>query len=361
MTQKTKVLIVDDSAVVRQTLSQLLQTDPMIEVIGTAADPYVAANKIRQVVPDVITLDVEMPRMDGLTFLRKLMAQHPIPVVIISSLTASGTESALKALEYGAVDIFTKPALGDTRQFLQDTSTMLCEAIKGAAKARIRRRPDTLASKPALKVQPKLSADAVLPAMVSRSMVETTEKVVAVGASTGGTEALRILLEQMPLDAPGIVIVQHMPEQFTRSFADRLNDICRITVKEAQAGDSIIRGRALIAPGNQHMLVKRSGARYFVELQDAPLVNRHRPSVDVLFRSTACYAGKNSVGVLLTGMGDDGAKGLLEMKEAGAKTVAQSEQSCVVFGMPKEAIRLNAVNKILSLEQIADHVLAITK
>ncbi|MBC7921296.1 MAG: chemotaxis response regulator protein-glutamate methylesterase, partial [Ferruginibacter sp.] len=257
--------------------------------------------------------------------------------------------------------IFTKPSLGDTRQFLQDAGAMLCEAIKGAAQARLRRRPGTAPGPAFLKVPPKLSADAVMPAMVSRSMVETTEKVVAVGASTGGTEALRVFLEQMPLDAPGIVIVQHMPEQFTRSFANRLNEICRITVKEAQSGDTIIRGRALIAPGNQHMLVKRSGARYYVELQDAPLVNRHRPSVDVLFRSTACYAGKNSIGVLMTGMGDDGAKGLLEMKEAGAKTIAQNEQSCVVFGMPKEAIRLNAVSKVLPLEQIAAHVLSMTK
>jgi two-component system, chemotaxis family, protein-glutamate methylesterase/glutaminase len=362
MKNKIKVLIVDDSAVVRQTLSQLFESDAGIEVIGTASDPYMAANKIRQVIPDVITLDVEMPRMDGLTFLRKLMAQHPIPVVIISSLTASGTESAMKALEYGAVDILTKPQLTDTRQFLMDSRIMLCDVIKAAAHARLKRLPTAaIAARPVPTVQPKLSADAILRPMASRSMLETTEKVVAVGASTGGTEALRVFLELMPLDAPGIVIVQHMPEQFTRSFANRLNEICRITVKEAETGDTIIPGRALIAPGNQHMLVKRSGARYYVELQAGPLVNRHRPSVDVLFRSAACYAGKNGVGVLMTGMGDDGARGLLEMKEAGARTIAQNEQSCVVFGMPKEAIRLNAVDKVLPLEQIAGHVLSFTK
>ena len=364
MGDKVKVLIVDDSAVVRQTLSQILDADPQIEVVGTASDPYAAAAKLRQVLPDVITLDVEMPRMDGLTFLRKLMAQHPIPVVIISSLTAEGTETALKALEYGAVDILTKPALDDTRQFLKDSRIEICEVIRAAAHAKLKRRP-SLNGSPQKgspnQVEPKLSADAVIRKVISRSMVETTEKVVVVGASTGGTEAIRVFLEQMPLDAPGIVIVQHMPEQFTRSFANRLNDICRITVKEAANGDTILRGRALIAPGNRHLLVKRSGARYYVEVQDGPLVNRHRPSVDVLFRSAASYAGKNCVGVILTGMGDDGAKGMLEMKEAGARTIAQNEQSCVVFGMPKEAIRLEAVDKVLPLEQIASHVLSMIR
>jgi two-component system chemotaxis response regulator CheB len=364
MVAKIKVLIIDDSAVVRQTLSQILEADPRIEVVGTAADPYVAASKLRQIVPDVITLDVEMPRMDGLTFLRKLMAQHPIPVVIISSLTAEGTETALKALEYGAVDILTKPALADTRQFLKDSRIEICEVIKGAAHAKLKRRPSLNGSSQkssVISVEPKLSADAIIRKVVSRSMVETTEKVVVVGASTGGTEAIRVFLEQMPLDVPGIVIVQHMPEQFTRSFANRLNDICRITVKEAENGDTILRGRALIAPGNRHLLIKRSGARYYVEVQDGPLVNRHRPSVDVLFRSAASYAGKNCVGVILTGMGDDGAKGMLEMKEAGARTIAQNEQSCVVFGMPKEAILLQAVDKVLPLEQIASHVLSMIR
>jgi two-component system chemotaxis response regulator CheB len=364
MGAKIKVLIIDDSVVVRQTLSQILEADPRIEVVGTAADPYVAVGKLREIVPDVITLDIEMPRMDGLTFLHKLMAQHPIPVVIVSSLTTAGTEMALKALEYGAVDILTKPALSDVPQFLKDACTEICDVIRGAAQAQLKRRPSPNGRPPkgALHpVEPKLSADAVLRKAPVQSVVETTERVVVVGASTGGTEAIRILLEQMPLEAPGIVIVQHMPEQFTRSFANRLNEICRITVKEAQNGDTIIRGRALIAPGNRHLLIKRSGGRYYVEVRSGPLVNRHRPSVDVLFRSAASYAGKNCVGVLLTGMGDDGARGMLEMKEAGARTIAQDEQSCVVFGMPKEAVRLGAVDKVLPLEYIAPHVLGMIR
>jgi two-component system chemotaxis response regulator CheB len=292
--------------------------------------------------------------MDGITFLKKIMSQHPIPVVIVSSLTATGTETALKALEYGAVEIVTKPQFSNTKQFLEESRQALCDIVKAAAMAKLKRK--TVVSATAM-VQPKLSADAVIQQTQSRSMIQTTEKVVAVGASTGGTEALRFFLEALPLDAPGIVIVQHMPELFTKSFASRLNDLCKITVKEAENGDTVIRGRALIAPGNKHMLLKRSGARYYVEVVDGPLVNRHRPAVDVLFRSTARYAGKNAIGIIMTGMGDDGAKGLLEMKEAGAHTVAQDEKSCVVFGMPKEAIKLNAADKILSLDQIASHVL----
>ena len=349
---KIKVLVVDDSAVVRQTISSVLAAAPSIEVIGTAGDPYLAAQKIAQEVPDVITLDVEMPRMDGLTFLKKLMAQHPIPVIIISSLTTKGTETAIRALEYGAVDIIAKPAFAGRQELLDTFGERLVDLVKAAAGSRIRRR-----SGPDQPPAARHSADAVMQPAASHSMVQTTEKVVAVGASTGGTEALRVLLENMPLDAPGLVIVQHMPEVFTRSFANRLNEICRITVKEAENGDSVIRGRALLAPGNKHLLLKRSGARYFVELNDGPPVNRHRPSVDVLFRSTARFAGKNAIGVLLTGMGNDGARGLLEMKEAGAHTIAQDEKSCVVFGMPKEAIKLDAADKILSLDQIAAHVL----
>jgi two-component system chemotaxis response regulator CheB len=292
--------------------------------------------------------------MDGLTFLKKIMSQHPIPVVIVSSLTAQGTETALKALEYGAVEIVTKPQFTSTRQFIEESRQQLCDIVKAASLAKIKRK--TIAAVP-IAVQPKLSADAVIQHFESRSMIQTTEKVVAVGASTGGTEALRSFLESLPLDAPGIVIVQHMPEMFTKSFANRLNDLCKITVKEAENGDSVIRGRALIAPGNKHMLLKRSGARYYVEVKEGPLVNRHRPSVDVLFRSTARYAGKNAIGIIMTGMGDDGAQGLLEMKQAGAYTIAQDEKSCVVFGMPKEAIKLNAAEKILALEQIAGHML----
>jgi two-component system, chemotaxis family, protein-glutamate methylesterase/glutaminase len=349
-TSKIRVLIVDDSAVVRQTLKEIFSTDPAIEVIGVAGDPYVAAERIAEQAPDVITLDIEMPRMDGLTFLKKIMTQHPIPVVICSSLAEEGAMSTLKALEYGAVDIITKPKLG-ARQFLEDSRVVLCEAVKAAAAARI--RPPG----PMHTVQEKLTADAVL-SPAPHAMVETTEKVVVVGASTGGTEALKTLLESMPPDSPGIVIVQHMPELFTRAFANRLDGLCAITVKEAETNDSVIRGRALIAPGNHHLLLKRSGARYFVEVKDGPLVCRHRPSVDVLFRSAARYAGQNAVGVIMTGMGDDGARGMLEMHQAGAYTLAQDEASCIVFGMPKEAIRLNGVSKVLPLGAIAGGILS---
>jgi len=348
--KKIKVLIVDDSALVRQVLSEIISSDPHIEVMATASDPFVAAKKLQKEVPDVITLDVEMPRMDGLSFLKKIMSQHPIPVVIISSLADKSTITGLKALELGAVDIITKPHL-NTKQFIEDSKVRICDTIKAAANAKLSRRK--FVEKPDIVVAPKLSADAVIPPSKNLSMVETTEKVVAVGASTGGTEALTEYLKSMPVDSPGIVIVQHMPEKFTTSFANRLNEICAIKVKEADNGDTIISGQALIAPGNYHMLVKRSGARYYVEVKEGPLVNRHRPSVDVLFRSTARYAGKNALGIIMTGMGDDGAKGLLEMKNSGARTAAQDEKSCVVFGMPKEAIKLNAADEILPLTNLA--------
>lgn len=356
--KKIRVLIVDDSAVVRQVLSEILKSDPMIEIMATASDPYIAARKMQKEVPDVITLDIEMPRMDGLTFLRKIMTQHPIPVVIISSLTLKGSETAIRALEYGAIDIITKPAL-NTKQFIEESKIKLCDSVKAAAIAKTRRRAPVKVQK----VQPKLTADAVLPPSVvnRRKMFKTTEIVISVGASTGGTEALRAFLEAMPVDCPGIVVVQHMPEMFTRSFANRLNDLCAITVKEASNGDSILRGHALIAPGNKHLLLKRSGARYYVEVKDGPLVNRHRPSVDVLFRSTARYAGQNSIGIIMTGMGDDGARGMNEMKQAGAFTIAQDEKTCVVFGMPKEAIKLGGVDKILPLEQIAPYAISASR
>lgn len=350
---KIKVLVVDDSAVVRQTLTEILDADPHIEVVGSAADPYVAAARLRQVVPDVITLDVEMPRMDGLTFLKKLMSQHPIPVVMCSSLTEAGCETTLRALEYGAVDIIQKPRMG-ARQFLEESKITICDAVKAAAGARVQ------AYKGAMKVaQPKVSADAVLapPKPTGKAMARTTERVVLVGASTGGTEALRVLLESLPKDCPGTVIVQHMPENFTAAFAKRLDGLCEIEIKEAADGDRVLTGRALIAPGNKHTLLKRSGAFYYVEVKDGPLVCRHRPSVDVLFRSGARYAGANAIGVIMTGMGDDGAKGLLEMKEAGASTLAQDEASCVVFGMPKEAINLGAVGKVVSLGGLAQNIL----
>jgi two-component system chemotaxis response regulator CheB len=350
MTKSTvRVLIVDDSALVRQTLAQILSADPAIEVIGTACDPFVAAERMSEQAPDVIMLDIEMPRMDGLTFLQKIMSQHPIPVIICSSLAERGAQSTLKALEYGAVDIIGKPRMGSKR-FFEESRVVLCEAVKAAASARLR------VFKPSCVVEPKFTADAVL-SRASKAMLETTEKVVVIGASTGGTEALRALLEVMPPDAPGMVIVQHMPEVFTRAFADRLDTVCRISVKEAERNDTVLRGRALIAPGNQHVLLKRSGARYYVEIKDGPLVSRHRPSVDVLFRSAARYAGRNAVGVILTGMGDDGASGMLEMKQAGAATIAQDEATSVVFGMPNEAIKRGAVDSILPLHAIAESIL----
>jgi two-component system chemotaxis response regulator CheB len=348
-TRKIRVLIVDDSAVVRQTLSDVLSSDQDIEIMGTAGDPFVAAERISEEVPDVITLDIEMPRMDGLTFLQKIMAQHPIPVVICSSLAEEGAQSTLRALEYGAVDIITKPRMG-SKQFLEESRTTICQVVKAAAAARVR------PMQPRRVAEPKLTADAIL-SPATHAMAETTEKVVAIGASTGGTEALKIVLEALPADCPGIVIVQHMPEMFTRAFAGRLDSLCSITVKEAESNDTVIRGRALIAPGNHHLLLKRSGARYYVDIKDGPLVCRHRPSVDVLFRSAARYAGQNAVGVILTGMGDDGARGMLEMKQAGATTIAQDEATCVVFGMPNEAIKRDAVDKVLPLEAVAGAIL----
>ncbi len=351
--KKIRVLIVDDSASVRQALTRVLESDPEIEVVAVAPDPYVAVERIRKTSPDVITLDVEMPRMDGLTFLEKIMSQHPIPTVICSTLTGAKSDLALQALEKGAVEIITKPKLG-CQEFLEDSRAQICETVKSAARARL---SNLRMNRPAARVAPKLTADAILEKPPERaSMIQTTEKVVAVGASTGGTEALREFLMGMPGDCPGIVIVQHMPETFTARFAERLNQLCEVTVKEAKTGDSVIRGQALIAPGNRHLLLKRSGARYYAELADGPLVSRHRPSVDVLFRSAARYAGPNVVGVIMTGMGDDGAKGMLEMKQAGAFNIAQDEDTCVVFGMPAEAIKTGAVHRILPLDQIAGEV-----
>ncbi|OFY84233.1 MAG: chemotaxis response regulator protein-glutamate methylesterase [Bacteroidetes bacterium RIFCSPLOWO2_12_FULL_35_15] len=353
--KKIRVLIIDDSAIVRQTLQSILESDPEIEVMGTASDPFIAVIKIKEELPDVITLDVEMPRMDGLTFLQKIMSQHPIPVVVVSTLTTVGSETAMKALEYGAVEVIAKPKV-NTKEALSESKIQLCDAVKAASLAKIKRKKITLSH-----VQKKLNADVILKKPLSYSMMQTTEKVIAVGASTGGTEALKLFLEAMPSDSPGIVIVQHMPEMFTKQFAQRLDKTCKITVKEAEQGDSVLRGHALIAPGNFHMLLNRSGARYFVEINNGPLVNRHRPSVDVLFRTVAKYAGKNAIGVIMTGMGGDGAIGLLEMKEAGAHTIAQDENSCVVFGMPKEAIALGAAKEILPLTEIANRIIKLDK
>ncbi|WP_203069887.1 protein-glutamate methylesterase/protein-glutamine glutaminase [Falsiroseomonas ponticola] len=343
-----RVLIVDDSAAVRQALTRVIADAPDIEVMGTAQDPFFAAQRIQQEMPDVIILDIEMPRMDGITFLRRIMAQRPVPVIICSSLAEEGSETLLHAMDAGAVDIIAKPRV-DTAHFLLESGIRVCDAVRAAARARPGRR---MAGAPSTTVERKLSADAMLPPPVSRAMVRTTERVVCIGASTGGTESLAMVLQALPPDSPGIVIVQHMPERFTAAFARRLDGLCRIDVKEAEDGDAVLPGRALIAPGNRHMLLQRGGARYHVAVKDGPLVSRHRPSVDVLFRSAAQYAGPNAVGVIMTGMGDDGARGLLEMRHAGARTVAQDEASCVVFGMPKEAIALGAAERVMPLDRI---------
>lgn len=357
MGKQIKVLVVDDSALVRQTLIDILNSDPGIIVVGSAADPLAAAEKMREVVPDVITLDIEMPRMDGLTFLRKLMSQHPIPVVICSSLAEEGDETTFRALEYGAVEIITKPKVG-TKQFLEESRIRIIDAVRAAAQAKVRQ----ISSSSVLKVTPKLDADVMLAkAMPGAPNFRTTEKVVLVGASTGGTEALLTFLQALPLDCPGIAVVQHMPEHFTAAFAKRLDGICRVNVREAKDNDTLLRGQALIAPGSKHMLLKRSGTRYHVEVKDGPLVSRHRPSVDVLFRSGARYAGKNALGVIMTGMGDDGAKGMREMFDAGAYTIAQDEASCVVFGMPQEAIKHGGVHKVMPLTSIAAEVVRYCK
>jgi two-component system, chemotaxis family, protein-glutamate methylesterase/glutaminase len=354
MEKAIRVLIVDDSAVVRQTLNDILSREPGIEVMSTAPDAFVAAERIRREVPDVITLDIEMPGMDGITFLKKIMTQRPIPVVICSSLAGDGSETAMKALEYGAVEVIAKPRVG-TKQFLEESRIRICDAVRAAHMARPRKVDRAIRE-----VAPKLTADAVIARAEGAAAVGTTDKVIIVGASTGGTEAIRVFLEGLPDDAPGTVIVQHMPENFTASFARRLDGLCRMSVKEAKNNDTVMRGQALIAPGNYHTLLKRNGSRYYVEVREGPLVSRHRPSVDVLFRSAARYAGRNAVGVIMTGMGDDGAKGLLEMKETGAFTVAQDEETCVVFGMPQEAIKLGAAQRVLPLEAIAGTVLAKT-
>jgi two-component system chemotaxis response regulator CheB len=347
LTSGARVLVVDDSAVVRLALTQILSAAGM--EVEVAADPIIAMEKIRRQRPDALVLDIEMPRMDGLTFLRWLMAEEdPVPALICSSLVGPGTDTALQALERGAVGIVAKPALG-VKAFLHDSAAQLVEAVRGAAQARVRRR--------APPPEPRHDASAVIPPRRPSPLATTTSKVVAVGASTGGTEALRTFLEQMPPDAPGIAIVQHMPEVFTGAFARRLDGLCRIEVKEAAPGDRICSGRALVAPGNHHLAVRRSGAHYVADILDGPPVSRHRPSVDVLFRSAAQAAGANAVGVILTGMGDDGARGLLEMREAGAHTFAQDEASCVVFGMPKEAIAAGAVCEVLPLPRIAGAVL----
>jgi two-component system chemotaxis response regulator CheB len=344
------ILVVDDSAVVREVMTAVLSQEPGFNVM-VAGDPFIAMGKMKNLRPDVIILDLEMPRMDGLTFLRKIIREDPLPVIICSALTGPETSIGLQALEEGAVDVVTKPRLG-VREFLHESAIVLIDAVRAAARSTRRRSLG-----PAAAAASRFNADARLAEESAVPLRVTSDQVVAIGASTGGTEALRTVLESMPPDAPGIVVVQHMPEGFTAAFAQRLNQICRIEVKEAANGDRITTGRALIAPGNLHTMVRRNGAQYVAEVTDGPLVSRHRPSVDMLFRSVAQSAGANAVGVIMTGMGSDGAEGLLEMRRAGAYTLAQDEASCVVFGMPKEAIERGAVDRIVNLSGIATAIL----
>lgn len=336
-----KVLVVDDSAIVRKIFTEELSKAPDIEVVGAAPDPFVARDKILELSPDVITLDIEMPRMDGITFLKKIMAHKPMPVIIVSSLTPKGSTMALEALDNGAVEVLAKPGGSFS---VGEMGAQLADKIRAAAKARFfKRQPPA-----------KSASTAHLP---GGAITQTTNKVIAIGSSTGGTEALTALLTQMPAGSPGIVIAQHMPANFTRTFADRLNTLCHLKIKEGADNDSVVPGVCLIAPGNFHMLLRRSGARYFVEVKTGPMVHHQRPAVDVLFNSVAKYAGANAVGVILTGMGSDGAAGIKAMKEAGAKTIAQDEDSCVVFGMPKEAIKTGCVDKVITLKKIPQGIM----
>ena len=345
MADKIKVMIVDDSAVVRQVVAQALAADPGIEVIGVASDPLFALERMRTTWPDVLIIDIEMPRMDGITFLKKIMAEHPTPVVICSSLAEKGAQATFEALAAGAASIITKPKLG-LKSFLEDSSNDIIQAVRSAAKANVR------ALRPAPSTRPNFTADVMLSAAYNPALARTTDQLIAIGTSTGGTQALEAVLTRLPATSLGIVIVQHMPAVFTAMFAERLNNLCQIEVREAQNGDRVHPGLALIAPGGKHMMLKRNGAQYVVEVADGPLVNRHKPSVDVLFRSVAKFAGANALGIIMTGMGDDGARGLKEMHDAGARTIAQDEASCVVFGMPKEAIKLGAADFTLPLDQI---------
>ena len=338
MNKPVKVLIVDDSAVVRQSLRRELCKDSEIQVVGAAQDPYVARELIVAEKPDVLTLDIEMPRMDGITFLRKLMTHFPLPVVIVSSLTPKGSQLALEALEAGALDVICKPG---SAYSIGELGLELCEKVKAAAQAKIR------------------TAASPRPITPPKALTRTTNKIIAIGASTGGTRAIEDLLIEFPANAPGTVIVQHMPAGFTRSFAERLDSLCAVRVREACDGDAVVPGNVLIAPGNLHMMLARSGACYLVRVQEGPLVNRHRPSVDVLFKSTAQFAGANAVGVILTGMGSDGASGLRMMRDAGAPTIGQDESSCVVYGMPKAAAEREAVEYVLPLPEICQKIMAL--
>ena len=335
-----RVLVVDDSAIVRKVLSEELSRERGIEVVGTAPDPYVARDKIVRLKPDVITLDIEMPRMDGLTFLKKLMTYFPLPVIIVSSLTKKGGSLAMEALSLGALEVISKPSASYS---VGDMSVQLADKIRAVANVRVTAKTDSAQES---------GGGGPVKKVAVKALSATTNKIIAIGASTGGTEAIKAVLLGMPPNSPGIIIVQHMPAKFTTSFAERLDSLCAIRVKEAADGDSVVNGQALIAPGNYHMLLRRSGARYYVQVKTGPMVHHQRPSVDVLFKSVADYAGKNAVGIILTGMGADGADGLLQMRQAGARTVAQDEKSCVVFGMPKEAIKRDAAEKIVPLSDV---------
>jgi two-component system chemotaxis response regulator CheB len=341
------VLVVDDSSIVRQVLARELSRQPGIRVLGTAPDPFVARDMILQLKPDVVTLDIEMPRMDGLTFLRKLMKYHPIPVIVVSSLAAKGCEMAIACLEAGAIEALPKP---NESYSIGDVASRLAEIIRGVKRIRLALpRPAALAGHAPARLQGSVA------------LAETTHKIVALGASTGGTEALRVVLEALPKQCPGIVMTQHMPEGFTASFAQRLDSLCELEVKEAADGDWVVPGRALLAPGNRHLKLDRDGARYIVRVVDGPKVSRHRPSVDVLFESVARVAGSNAFGAIMTGMGNDGAAGMLAMRKAGAVTVAQDEASCIVYGMPKEAVKLGGVQLSVPLDEIASQILSYAK
>ncbi len=346
MLRDIKVLVVDDSAVVRKVFKEQLSRQKGIVVVGTAPDPYVARDKIVDLKPDVITLDIEMPRMDGITFLKKLMQHHPLPVIIVSSLSTKGSKIALEALSLGALEVISKPG---SAYSVGDMSIQLAEKIRAVHGAKL------------LPVSNRKTQIRPLVDIQSRALLATTNKVIAIGASTGGTEALKKVLVRLPHNSPGVVVVQHMPAQFTTSFAQRLDELCQMDVAEAKNGDTVTNGRVLVAPGNYHMVFKRSGARYYVEVKKGPLVHYQRPAADVLFKSVARYAGANAVGIILTGMGKDGAQGMLEMKQAGGINIAQDEQSCVVFGMPREAIKIGAVDHIQDIHTIADRAISLVK
>lgn len=353
---RIKVMVVDDSAIIRQVFTKIINQDSQLELVAAVNDPILALNRMKVTMPDVIVLDVEMPKMDGLTFLKLIMNDNPLPVVMCSTLTEKGSKTTMQAIADGAVDFITKPKLG-AKGFLEESSAMLVDVIKSAASANVGKlKKNASLISDSEKIENLLSKNEALLAKSNSAMMRTTDRIIAIGTSTGGTQALELVLSQLPKDVPGLVIVQHMPEKYTAAFAARLDSICQIKVKEAENGDRVLQGQALIAPGSHHMMLNRSGARYFVDLKDGPPVSRHRPSVDVLFRSAAKIAGKNAVGIIMTGMGSDGASGMLEMHDAGAFTITQDEASSVVYGMPKEAVKCGAVDKIISLGEIPGEI-----